>query len=372
MNVKLPRKIPANIQDIIKLIHSCHGQNKNILVHNLVAPTTPIENAVQLDLRRINHLDINPKVPLVKVGGGKTGQEIEEQLAPDYTIGWLPSFAGKMKIGDFFANFTTLWRRPRFLPLEGNPLGLKVIDSHGEILDSKVVTPRSAAGPDLKYLFCGWPHIGGIVVEVILRLYHQPGPRHIFSFGDQRLEEALDRIRGLLHQNINPLHISIIPLWNIKKKKQAELDWSSAQYVTTLVLEEFSPTFREEKAALLSASSNGQVFFQNGYTETWPLEPYHHLWYNLGPRGICWQKKPLWYLHRRYKWSALKEQFSHLQELMKDKTCVFTISNFDLNGLDITLSVLENSLQNNQPPISPLMKTLKQQLDPEEMFLWPK
>jgi alkyldihydroxyacetonephosphate synthase len=166
--------------------------------------------SVVLDLSRMNRvLSVDEESLAVEVEAGARGDRLEAQLSErGLTLGHYPQSLAISSVGGWIAARSAGQASAGYGAIEDLLLGLTAVLPDGEVVRLRP-TPRSAAGPDLRRLFCGSEGTLGVVTEAVLSVSRAPEGIRWMAFHPPGLVEGLATVRAVAQGGMRPLVVRL-------------------------------------------------------------------------------------------------------------------------------------------------------------------
>ncbi len=165
----------------------------------------PLRGGITIDLKRMNRVrSLDEKNLMVTVESGLNGALYEEQLnRAGYTGGHFPQSLRCSTVGGWLACRAAGQFSTRYGKIEDIAVSLEAVLPDGTIFSGRSV-PRTATGPRLDRLFLGSEGILGVITAATLRIWPQPGKRHLASYTFEKFEDGLEAIRLFMREGARP------------------------------------------------------------------------------------------------------------------------------------------------------------------------
>ncbi len=161
----------------------------------------PNERTVVVDLKRLNQHTIVPDAPLVHVGAGAMGLDLEAALGRQgFSIGHYPSSILCSTIGGWVAARGAGQCSGRYGKIEDMLVGARVVLGDGSVTELK----WRQNGPNLLPLLIGSEGCFGAITRVSLRLNPAPQRREFSAFSFPSLSAAWDALRLMFQCGLRP------------------------------------------------------------------------------------------------------------------------------------------------------------------------
>jgi alkyldihydroxyacetonephosphate synthase len=162
--------------------------------------------SVVLDLSRMTRvLSVDEESLALEVEAGARGDRVEAELAErGLTLGHYPQSLAISSVGGWIAARAAGQASAGYGSIEDLLLGLTAVLPGGEVATLRPA-PRSAAGPDLRRLFCGSEGTLGVVTEVVLSISRAPDSVRWRAFNPASFEDGLTLVRSIVQRGVRPL-----------------------------------------------------------------------------------------------------------------------------------------------------------------------
>ena len=166
--------------------------------------TVPLYGGITVDVKKLNKFTIDDRSLTIRAQMGLIGQELETQLnAKGYTYGHIPQSSYCSGLGGFLSAGSAGMLSTKYGKMSDMVLGMEVVLPTGEIIQTKPA-PRSAAGPNLNYLFLGAEGTLGIITEATIVIHPLPEERRFRGLVLPNLRVAFDTARKILRRGLRP------------------------------------------------------------------------------------------------------------------------------------------------------------------------
>ena len=166
--------------------------------------TIPLHGGISLDVKKLTKFTIDERNLTVTAQTGLIGQEMESQLnAKGYTWGHVPQSSYCSGLGGFIAAGSAGMLSTKYGKVSDMIQGMEVVLPSGKIIRIKSV-PRSAAGPNLNYLFMGSEGTFGVITEATLAIHPMPEERRFHGFLMPDLHTGIEAARKILRTGLRP------------------------------------------------------------------------------------------------------------------------------------------------------------------------
>lgn len=171
---------PSNVNEVSRIAKLLNGRRIPIRVQSagtgIHGGSTPQKGEVILDLSRMNWIRVNEEEGYVEFGPAVKPLKANEVLNP---LGyWFPVYPTTPRVASVGGIISINTSGHSVDSLLGKPgdyvLGLQVVLSTGEIIETGTKTLRRPAGPDFTRFFIGTEGLFGIITNVYYRLVRRP------------------------------------------------------------------------------------------------------------------------------------------------------------------------------------------------------
>ena len=202
---------PASTEEVSKVM--AYANSKQIPVYvrgsgtSLHGAAKFHQRGIVLNVRRLNHMDINKADQYFECGAGLRCLEVKERLAKEgYFLPLVPGSIRVASMGGLVSNNTTAHAIDSAL---GKPrdyvIGLDVVLATGEVMHVGTKSHRRIAGTDLTQYFVGGDGILGIITNIRMRLVPMLSSAYGVAFFDDLI--PLARAAQRIYQENAPLPI---------------------------------------------------------------------------------------------------------------------------------------------------------------------
>lgn len=161
----------------------------------------PDERTIVIDSKRLLDLRIDEDAPVVHVGAGVLGLELERQLARrGYTAGHFPSSIVCSTVGGWVAARGAGQCSSRYGKIEDMVASAECVLGTGDFVRMQ----RRESRPNLLPLITGSEGTLGFITSVALRLHPAPRVRRFLSYTCSSIESGFDVLRTMLQAGLRP------------------------------------------------------------------------------------------------------------------------------------------------------------------------
>ena len=200
---------PSGTADVVKLVNLCRKTGTVIIPFGLgsgvVGAVKASADTVLLDLssmkkiRRIDQYNL-----LATFEAGVRGADAEAAVNKrGLMLGHYPQSMDISTVGGWVATRACGQFSSAYGAIEDLVMGLEVVLPNGDVLDTRL-TPRAAAGPDLKQIFLGSEGTLGIITAVTFSLHYKPETRDYSAFYVPGMQEGFDTQRYIIQSSWAP------------------------------------------------------------------------------------------------------------------------------------------------------------------------
>jgi len=200
---------PENPQDVVKIVKICN-ENRALLVpfglgSGCMKGIFATPETVLLDMSSMNRIrNIDEKNLIATFDAGVRGADAEDAVAKKgMTLGHYPQSIDVSSVGGWVATRASGQFSSAYGSIENVVMGLEVVLPNGDLLETRL-TPRAAAGPDLKYIFLGSEGTLGIVTAVTFSLRWKAEKREYTAFYAPDMEQAFELQRYIIQSGWMP------------------------------------------------------------------------------------------------------------------------------------------------------------------------
>jgi alkyldihydroxyacetonephosphate synthase len=193
---------PESTEDVVKAVKICN-ENKALLVpyglgSGCVKATFTTPETVLLDMSSMNRIrEINQKNLIATFEAGVRGADAESAVAKEgLMLGHYPQSIDVSSVGGWVSTRASGQFSSAYGNIEDVVMGLEVVLPNGEVLETRL-TPRAAAGPDLKQIFIGAEGTLGIVTAVTFSLRWKPEKQDYTAFYVPDMETGFELQRNI-------------------------------------------------------------------------------------------------------------------------------------------------------------------------------
>lgn len=207
---------PCTTEEVSKLMKYAHSRKIPVFVRgsgtSLQGASRYRHKGIVLNVSRLNHLNIMKEYGFVEFGPGHRVLYVKEQLEKEgYFLPLVPGSIRVASIGGIISNNTSAHVVDSCL---GKPrdyiLGLEVVLSTGEVLQTGTKSLRRAAGTDLTHYFVGGDGLLGVITGIRMRLVPNFKNAYGVAFFDDHVPLALAVQRIYLEKAPPPLFLEFL------------------------------------------------------------------------------------------------------------------------------------------------------------------
>jgi glycolate oxidase len=241
--------LPHTIEQVQRIVRFCKQHNIPLIARGagtgLSGGVLPVEHSIVLSLARFNRIQrIDPLQRLAVVDPGVRNLAISEAAA-EYGLYYAPDPSSQIActIGGNVAENSGGVHCLKYGLTVNNILGIKIIDSDGDLIEIGGGELLDAPGFDLLALMNGSEGLLGIIVEITLRLIPRPEAAQVVLAAFDRVTDAGDAVRDIISSGIIPAGLEMMDRLAI----QAAEDFVHADYpiVEALLICELDGTLAE-------------------------------------------------------------------------------------------------------------------------------
>ncbi len=231
---KLPKMVvlPETIEQCQRVVRYCRERQIPLIARGagtgLSGGVLPVEQAIVLSLTRFTRIHrIDPLQRIAVVDPGVRNLAISEAAA-QHGLYYAPDPSSQIacSIGGNVAENSGGVHSLKYGLTVNNVLGLKIIDSDGELLSIGGGECLDSPGYDLLALLHGSEGLLGVIVEITVRLVPKPEAAQVVLAAFDRITDAGDAVRDIISSGIIPAGLEMMDRLAI----QAAEDFVHADY----------------------------------------------------------------------------------------------------------------------------------------------
>jgi alkyldihydroxyacetonephosphate synthase len=200
---------PVSTEDVVHVVNACRETRTPLIPFGLgsgvCGGVRTFCAAVVLDMssmNRIRAIDVDDLT--VTLEAGVRGVDAEEALGKrGLTLGHYPQSMELSTVGGWVATRSSGQFSTAYGSIEEMVLALEVVLPWGDVFRGRL-TPRAAAGPDLKHLFLGSEGSLGVITAVTLSVRWRPQSRALGAFHAPTMETGLEAQRYVIQSGWTP------------------------------------------------------------------------------------------------------------------------------------------------------------------------
>jgi len=152
----------------------------------------------------------NDRALTLRVLAQERWRDVERRLrVKGFTLGWPPATGRQETFGELLEARAEGLRSCLYGDLAANCIGVEAVLANGQPVASKIV-PRSAAGPDWKYLLLGGQSLTGRISSATLRVYPVPATVVVRTYTLPPVD-AVRALADILHRGAIPAVAALVP-----------------------------------------------------------------------------------------------------------------------------------------------------------------
>ena len=200
--------LPENVGDVCEIVKSAVNFGVGLIPFGggsgSVGGTTPDDNQVIVDLRRLRSFSLNEVNCTATGGAGLIGADFEDMLNErGYTAGHYPQSYQSATLGGMTATRAVVTFSTKYGKMDDMVNSLEVVLTNGDILRTNRA-PKRSTGPELKEIFLGSEGTYGIVTSVEMKVYRVAEARYFEAYTFPATLRGLYAIRGFIQSGIKP------------------------------------------------------------------------------------------------------------------------------------------------------------------------
>ena len=200
---------PRNTDEVVRVVSLCNTLRVPLVPFGLGSGVCrgvlPSEESAVISLRaldRVRNIDTANHVGTFEAG--VRGSDAESSVNQHgLTIGHWPQSVEISSVGGWVATRSAGQMSTLYGNIEDLVVALEVVLPSGEVLRTKA-TPRAACGPDLKQLFIGSEGAFGIITAATLSLRHKPASRAVNAFVFSSFGKGVEAVQTIIQSGYRP------------------------------------------------------------------------------------------------------------------------------------------------------------------------
>lgn len=213
---------PRNTNEISQIVKICNENKIPIIPRgsgtNLSAGTTPLHGGIVMLFRHMNSItEVDEKNLTMTVQPGVFTQTVYE-TANEYDL-FYPPDPGSMHISQIGGNISENsggLRGLKYGVTNDYVLGLEVVLSNGEVINTGGKLAKDVAGYNLTELFIGSEGTLGIVTEAILKLIPKPAKKKTMLALFNNMNDAAQAVSSIIENKIIPVTLEFLDQPTVK------------------------------------------------------------------------------------------------------------------------------------------------------------
>jgi alkyldihydroxyacetonephosphate synthase len=200
---------PAGTLDVVKVVNLCRQSGTVIIPFGLgsgvVSGVNAAAAAVLLDMSNMKKIRaIDQHNLMATFEAGVRGSDAEAAVNKrGLMLGHYPQSMDISSVGGWVATRACGQFSSAYGAIEDLVMGLEVVLPNGQVLETRL-TPRAAAGPDLKHIFLGSEGTLGIITAVTFSLHYKPEKQDYSAFYVPAMEKGFETQRYLIQSGWTP------------------------------------------------------------------------------------------------------------------------------------------------------------------------
>ena len=200
---------PAGTPDVVKVVTLCRATGTAIIPFGLgsgvVSGVKAAADAVMLDMSGMHKIRMIDQHNLMATfEAGVRGSDAEAALNKrGLMLGHYPQSMDISSVGGWVATRACGQFSSAYGAIEDLVMGLEVVLPNGDVLKTRL-TPRAAAGPDLKQIFLGSEGTLGIITAVTFSLHYKPEKQDYSAFYVSTMEKGFETQRYIIQSGWTP------------------------------------------------------------------------------------------------------------------------------------------------------------------------
>ena len=221
-NIVLAVVFPHSVSEVAEIVEISRKYSVPLITRgagtNVVGACVPIKESIVLNLVKMNKiLDINPRNMTARVQAGvvvgdlqREAEKIGLYFPPD------PSNLKVSTVGGGIAQNSAGAKAFKYGTMKDYVLGLEVVLSNGEIINTGSTTIKNAAGYNLSSLFAGSEGTLGIITEAVLKLIPKPEKKSVIMSYFDGIDDAVNAVNAIISNKIMPCTIDFMDKNSLK------------------------------------------------------------------------------------------------------------------------------------------------------------
>lgn len=231
---KIPKMVvlPETIEQCQRIVSHCKKHSIPVIARGagtgLSGGVLPVEQAIVLSLAKFNHIKkIDPLQRLAVVEPGVRNLAITE-AASQYGLYYAPDPSSQIacSIGGNVAENSGGVHSLKYGLTVNNVMGLKIINSDGDLLEIGGGECMDSPGYDLLALMHGSEGLLGVIMEVTVRLIPKPEAAQVILAAFDQITDAGEAVRDIISSGIIPAGLEMMD----RLATQAAEDFVHADY----------------------------------------------------------------------------------------------------------------------------------------------
>ncbi len=200
---------PAATPDVVEVVNLCRKTGTAIIPFGLgsgvVSGVKAAADAVILDMSGMHKIRMIDQHNLMATfEAGVRGSDAEAVVNKcGLMLGHYPQSIDISSVGGWVATRACGQFSSAYGAVENLIMGLEVVLPNGEVLETRL-TPRAAAGPDLKQIFMGSEGTLGIITAVTFSLHYKPEKQDYSAFYVSTMEKGFEAQRYIIQSGWAP------------------------------------------------------------------------------------------------------------------------------------------------------------------------
>ncbi len=218
---------PRTENDVVKVVKFANKNKIPIVPYGggtgLMGGAATIKRGIVMDLKELNHIEINKEDLTAIAGAGVTMKQLDSELRKHGLMfahdPWSASYA---TVGGAICTNGVGYLACKYGSMGEQVLGLRAVTANGSVLDTKPAKKKSS-GMDLKDLVIGSEGVFGIITSATLKAYRIPESEQVHAFEFDNFEKGYRAVREMFSLGMKPASLDLFEAYDVGADPETKL-----------------------------------------------------------------------------------------------------------------------------------------------------